>query len=70
VSASDKTASRQPASGPGGRGLGLALVGQVVRRYGGTVEVAQGVGAVFTVHLPGPIRAVEDAAAPLPEDVR
>jgi two-component system CitB family sensor kinase len=62
--------STKPASGPGGRGLGLALVGQVVRRYGGTVEVGQGVGAVFTVHLPGPIRAVEDVAAPLPEDVR
>jgi two-component system, CitB family, sensor kinase len=62
--------STKPASGPAGRGLGLALVGQVVRRYGGTVEVGQGVGAVFTVHLPGPIRAVEDAAAPLPEDVR
>jgi two-component system CitB family sensor kinase len=62
--------STKPTSGPAGRGLGLALVGQVVRRYGGTVEVGHGVGAVFTVHLPGPIRAVEDAAAPLPEDVR
>jgi sensor histidine kinase regulating citrate/malate metabolism len=62
--------STKPASGPAGRGLGLALVGQVVRRYGGTVEVGQGVGAVFTVYLPGPIQAVEGAAAPLPEDVR
>ncbi len=65
--------STKPASGPGGRGLGLALVGQVVRRHGGTVAVDQqqpGVGAVFTVHLPGPDRVVKDAAAPLAEDVR
>lgn len=62
--------STKPASGPGGRGLGLALVGQVVRRYGGTVEVHRDVGAVFTVHLPDPHRASSDAAAALPEDVR
>ena len=38
---------------PGGtRGLGLALVGQAVRRAGGTVEVGRDVGAVFTVRLP------------------
>ncbi|SDK90670.1 Sensor histidine kinase regulating citrate/malate metabolism [Glycomyces sambucus] len=37
-----------------GRGLGLALVGQAVRRNGGTVAVANGGGggAVFTVRLP------------------
>jgi sensor histidine kinase regulating citrate/malate metabolism len=47
-----------------GRGLGLALVGQAVRRYGGRIDVANGVaaaedapasshgGAVFTVRLP------------------
>ncbi len=35
-----------------GRGLGLALVGQSVRRYGGDVDVADEGGAVFTVHLP------------------
>lgn len=37
-----------------GRGLGLALVGQVVHRAGGTVEVATGPdgGAAFTVRLP------------------
>ena len=62
--------STKPASGPAGRGLGLALVGQVVRRHGGTVEVGRGVGAVFTVHLPGPNRLVDDTAAPQPEDVR
>ncbi|HEY3483632.1 MAG TPA: ATP-binding protein, partial [Streptomyces sp.] len=35
-----------------GHGLGLALVGQAVRRYGGTVDVGREVGAVFTVRLP------------------
>lgn len=34
------------------RGLGLALVGQSVRRYGGDVEVSHDGGAVFTVRLP------------------
>jgi sensor histidine kinase regulating citrate/malate metabolism len=37
----------------GGRGLGLALVRQAVRRSGGTIEVSRGErGAVFTVRLP------------------
>ncbi|HEU5475163.1 MAG TPA: sensor histidine kinase [Actinophytocola sp.] len=35
-----------------GRGLGLALVGQAVRRGGGTIEVRADGGAVFTVRLP------------------
>ncbi|WP_084743289.1 ATP-binding protein [Amycolatopsis australiensis] len=35
-----------------GHGLGLALVGQAVRRYGGTVDVGRDTGAVFTVRLP------------------
>jgi two-component system CitB family sensor kinase len=35
-----------------GRGLGLALVGQIIDRYGGTVEVERDEGAVFTVRLP------------------
>ena len=36
-----------------GRGLGLALVRQAVRRGGGTIEVSRGErGAVFTVRLP------------------
>ncbi|MGH9064187.1 MAG: sensor histidine kinase, partial [Acidimicrobiales bacterium] len=34
------------------RGLGLALVRQLVERRGGMVEVSQGVGAVFTVLMP------------------
>ena len=38
-----------------GRGLGLAMVGQAVRRLGGTIEVGHGGGgAVFTVRLPLP----------------
>ncbi|WP_240196892.1 sensor histidine kinase [Nonomuraea lactucae] len=36
-----------------GHGLGLALVGQAVRRLGGTIEVD---GSVFTVRLPAPER--------------
>lgn len=35
------------------RGLGLALVRQIVTRYRGSVEVSGGPGAVFTVCLPG-----------------
>jgi sensor histidine kinase regulating citrate/malate metabolism len=43
-----------------GRGLGLALVAQAVRRHGGTVDVRPGPGAHFTVSLP--VRAPVDAA--------
>jgi two-component system CitB family sensor kinase len=35
-----------------GRGLGLALVEQIIDRHGGTVEVTHDDGAVFTVRLP------------------
>jgi sensor histidine kinase regulating citrate/malate metabolism len=42
-----------------GHGLGLALVGQAVRRLGGTIEVD---GSAFTVRLPVP--------EPVPEPVR
>jgi two-component system CitB family sensor kinase len=40
-------------SGPGGRGLGLALVRQAVHRHGGTLSVAEaeGGGAEFVVRL-------------------
>jgi two-component system, CitB family, sensor kinase len=41
------------ANGPVGRGIGLSLVGQVVRRHNGTVEVRQESGTVFEVLLPG-----------------
>ncbi len=42
-----------------GRGLGLALVGQVVHRLGGRISVDRGVGAIFTVRIPltGPFPA-------------
>lgn len=41
-------------SGPGGRGLGLALVRQAVSRHGGTLAVTSGEdgGAVFDVRIP------------------
>ncbi|WP_419999778.1 ATP-binding protein [Streptomyces boninensis] len=41
-------------AGPGGRGLGLALVRQVARRHGGEARVdrAESGGAKFTVRLP------------------
>ena len=42
-----------------GRGLGLALVAQAVRRNGGSVTVRPGPGAVFEVSLP--VRAVAEA---------
>ncbi len=43
------------ASGIGRRGLGLALVRQLVRRRGGTVSVSRDVGAIFEVHLPASV---------------
>ncbi|CAM5578796.1 histidine kinase OS=Streptomyces fumanus OX=67302 GN=GCM10018772_51980 PE=4 SV=1 [Streptomyces fumanus] len=45
--------STKPA-GPGGRGLGLALVRQAVHRHGGTLTLseADGGGAVFEASLP------------------
>ena len=45
--------STKPSEGPVGRGLGLALVVQVVRRYDGTVEVARSPlgGALFDVRI-------------------
>jgi two-component system, CitB family, sensor kinase len=46
--------STKPAGRPHGRGLGLALVRQVVTRHDGSVEVANDGGAVFTIRLPLP----------------
>jgi sensor histidine kinase regulating citrate/malate metabolism len=40
-----------------GRGLGLALVAQAVRRHGGTITVRPGPGAEFVVSLPLPVPA-------------
>lgn len=63
-----------------GLGLGLSIVQQIVRRYGGSVavDVAEGGGAAFTVHLPQRIgrttrwlmRRISDRATPsIPEDL-
>jgi sensor histidine kinase regulating citrate/malate metabolism len=42
--------------GPVGHGLGLALVGQAVRRHRGDVHVGHDGGAIFTVRLPLDVR--------------
>ncbi len=46
-----------------GRGLGLALVNDVVTRWGGRVEISGPPGAVLTVHLPLPETAENTRAA-------
>ena len=48
----------KPRGGGRRRGIGLALVREVARRHGGDVEVANEVGAVFTVRLPLRVPAV------------
>ncbi|WP_210718446.1 sensor histidine kinase [Amycolatopsis acididurans] len=48
----DRGWTTKPQDGPVGHGLGLALVGQAVRRYGGTIDIGGEGGAVFTVRLP------------------
>jgi len=61
--------STKPAAGPGGRGLGLALVRQTVRRHEGTLTVAEaaGGGAEFEVRVPLPtVGAAVSAEAPGP----
>ena len=56
--------STKPA-GPGGRGLGLALVRQTVRRHEGTLSVSSGDdgGARFEVRLPLPTVGAAHGAA-------
>ncbi len=61
----------KPTDRPLGRGIGLALVAQAVHRLGGSIDVVNEVGAVFTVRLPrrgappAPTgREVADPAAP------
>lgn len=53
-------------AGPGGRGLGLALVRQAARRHGGeaTLSRAEGGGAEFTVRLPLGPAGTRDGGAP------
>ncbi|AEW96970.1 MULTISPECIES: sensor histidine kinase [Streptomycetaceae] len=55
--------STRPGRGTARRGLGLALVHRLVRRHGGTIEVSEGRGAVFTVVLPVPDPADDRRAA-------
>ena len=45
--------STKPSGQTGGRGVGLALVQEVVTRLGGSKTVGNNVGAVFQVDLPG-----------------
>jgi two-component system CitB family sensor kinase len=51
--------STKPDDGSIGRGIGLALVGQAVRRHGGSVEVD---GSAFTVRLPAVVPVGDGAA--------
>lgn len=44
------------------RGLGLALVQQVVRRHGGEIRVDNEGGAVFTIRLPGVVTPMADTS--------
>ncbi|GAA2434656.1 sensor histidine kinase [Actinomadura vinacea] len=57
--------TKAPEGPAGPRGLGLALVGQAVRRYGGRIEVERAAGAVVRVRLPmrHPVAAGGDAGA-------
>ncbi|MFJ6419261.1 ATP-binding protein [Paeniglutamicibacter sp. NPDC091659] len=48
--------SKPVVPGSGSRGLGLALVRQAVSRLGGTLEVDNDAGAIFTVTIPLPSR--------------
>lgn len=62
--------STKSATGPGGRGLGLALVRQTVRRHGGTLTVteAPGGGAEFGVRMPLPtVGATSEPMPPVTE---
>ncbi|GAB79477.1 two-component system, CitB family, sensor kinase [Austwickia chelonae] len=52
-----------------GRGLGLALVGDVVARWSGRVEVGDPPGAVVTVHLPVVSSGQDDEADVMAREV-
>lgn len=46
--------STKAASTPQGRGFGLALVNQIIARYGGSIDVSNDGGTRFDVELPAP----------------
>ena len=48
------------------RGLGLALVRQIVEGMGGMVSVGQDGGAVFTAVLPGCLAPADPVPSPVP----
>ena len=54
--------STKPARHSMRRGLGLAMVHQLVTRYGGSITVGRETGAVFTVRLPSIFSEVVDHA--------
>ncbi len=62
----------KPAAGAHGRGIGLALVDQLVRRHGGRLELSRSdsglAGAVFTVRLPVGAGETVRAAEPVPAE--
>ncbi|WP_406830182.1 sensor histidine kinase [Pedococcus sp. KACC 23699] len=60
----ERGVSTKDQGGEGRRGIGLALVAQVVSRLGGALSVDGGPGAVFTVRLPLP--AEPTAASDVP----
>jgi two-component system CitB family sensor kinase len=57
--------STKPASGPGSRGVGLALVDRLVQRRGGSIAVRESAlgGALFEVYLPVVLRRTAEAIA-------
>jgi signal transduction histidine kinase len=57
----------KPTDRPLGRGIGLALVVQAVHRLGGSIDVVNEVGAVFSVRLPRPSAALPAVASPVAE---
>ena len=60
----ERGVSTKDQGGAGRRGIGLALVAQVVSRLGGSLSVDGGPGAVFAVRLPLPSEPTKTLAGP------